>query len=110
MKVVKEKNTMENTKKDWIITHTKSEDACVEIKRFFGTEEEMEALLKSMAAECNLIKEAMEYEMDEDETDVSDMISDCEYDEDEGTYSVVVYDDSGDEKFTASELSKIKLA
>lgn len=35
MKVVKEKNTMENTKKDWIITHTKSEDACVEIKRFF---------------------------------------------------------------------------
>lgn len=35
MKVVKEKNTMENTKKDWIITHTKSENACVEIKRFF---------------------------------------------------------------------------
>lgn len=104
---------MENSKKDWIITHTKSEDACVDVKRFFGTKTEVEELLKSMAAECDLIKEAKE-DMDEDETDVyeavSDMISDCEYDADDGTYSVVVCDDSGDEKFTATELSKIKLA
>ena len=47
---------MENAKKEWIITHTKSEDACVELKRFFGTKEEMEELLKSMVAECDLIK------------------------------------------------------
>lgn len=98
MKIIKEKNTMENAKKEWIITHTKSEDACVELKRFFGTKEEMEELLKSMVAECDLIKEAKE-NMDETESDVyeavSDMISDCDCDEDDGTYAVMIYGDSG---------------
>ena len=96
----------------WIIVHTNSDNGYVEFRQFYGTEIEVRQLLRSLAAESDIVTKFTE-EADEDEADyedISDMINDYGFDDDDQTYTVMVSDpyEEYDEVFTAIELDKIK--
>lgn len=96
----------------WIIVHTNSDNGYVEFRQFCGTEIEVRQLLRSLAAESDIVTKFTE-EADEDEADyedIPDMITDYGFDDDDQTYTVMVSepDEEYDEVFTAIELDKIK--
>lgn len=107
------RSILANIKKTWIITHSCSETGGAETSLFCGTVLEMQELLRSMAAECDLVSEAKEG-IDESETNsyetIADMISSCDFDPETNIYSIGVICDSGDELFQAIELNHIPKA
>lgn len=100
-------------KRDWIITYSNSENGYVEFKKFYGTESEMKKELFKLAKKSNIIQDAIENNDDEEYTSediIKDLVSDCYFDSDNNTYSIMVHDDNNeiDEVYTAIELEKIK--
>ena len=96
----------------WIIVHTNSDNGYVEFRQFCGTEIEVRQLLRSLAAESDIVTKFTEG-ADEDEADyedISDMIDDQGFDMDSQSYTVMVSDlyEEYDEVFTAIELDNIK--
>ena len=76
----------------WIIVHTNSDNGHVEFRQFYGTEIEVRQLLRSLATESDIVTKFTE-EADEDEADyedISDMINDYGFDDDDQTYTVMV--------------------
>lgn len=103
---------MESNKKDWIIAYTNSDNGYVEFYRFFGTEMEVQELLRTLAVKSDTVtKRTEDFEEDENTYEyISDMINDYGFDDDNQTYTVMVSDpdEEYDEVFTAIELDKIK--
>ena len=99
--------------RNWVITCSNSENGYVEFKKFYGTENEMKKALFKLAQKSDIIQDAIENNDDEDYTSediIEDLVSDCYFDSDNNTYSIMVHDDSNeiDEVYTAIDLEKIQ--
>lgn len=99
--------------RNWVITCSNSENGYVEFKKFYGTESEMKKELFKLAKKSNIIQDAIGNNDDEEYTSediIEDLVSDCYFDSDNNTYSIMVHDDNNeiDEVYTAIELEKIK--